>query len=382
MSCIQTTQIDVPADVINLGIGQPSLSLLPLDLMKQAANHRLNQGDPSLLQYGAMQGDGYFRLALAQFLSKAYGTPVETDHLFITAGSSQGLDLICTFFTKPGDTVFVEEPSYFLALHIFADRHLKVVSIPTDEDGLIIEALEEKLAEHRPAFLYTVPVFHNPSGITLSASRRERLVALSEAYDFLIVADEVYQLLNYTTSPPPPMGSYGSGHSVLSLGSFSKILAPGLRLGWLQADPSRLDRFVRSGLLDSGGGLNPFTSGLVRSALELGLQQEHLAHLKRVYTERSAVLSEALHQYLPDSVTFTEPAGGFFIWLRLPHEIDAAELLQTAQKHNVAFHPGRRFSSQQGLQNCLRLSFCFYEEAQLVEGVKRLGQALDSHNLS
>lgn len=376
MAIIQTTQLNLPAGMIDFSVGQPSPSLLPLDIMREAAAHRL-QDDASLLAYGAEQGDGYFRLALARFLSQGYGQPVEADQLFITASASNALDLICTLFTQAGDTIFVEEPSYFLALRIFADHRLNVVSLPIDEEGLIIEALEEKLSQYKPIFLYTIPVFHNPASVTLPAARRERLARLSQERDFLIVADEVYQLLAYTETPPPLMLSYDKADTILSLGSFSKILAPGARLGWIQAQPARLQRFVTCGLLDSGGGLNPFTSGVIRSAIELGLQQQQLTHLKTVYSRRAATLSRALRQHLPPTITFAEPGGGFFIWLRLPEAVDAAALLPVLNQHNVSFNPGIKFSSQQGLRNYARLSFAYYDNQRLQEGAERLAQALN-----
>ena len=369
---MQTTQLNVPENIIDFGVGQPSLSLLPLAALNQAAQHRLSQADPALLQYGAEAGDGYSRLALAQFLSDGYGLPVEADQLFITNGISQALDLICTRFTQPGDTIFVEEPTYFLALHIFADYHLNLVGIPVDEEGLVIEALEEKLARHQPAFLYTIPTFHNPAACTLSRARRERLLALSLHHNFLIVADEVYHLLDYTATPPPALASYVETEMVLSLGSFSKILAPGLRLGWVQAAPVLLDRLIHSGLVESGGGLNLFTSGIAHSMLELGLQREHLIHLKAVYRQRAAALSAALRQHLPTSITFDEPQGGFFIWLRLPEEMDAQLWLNKARRYDVAFQPGIKFSSAQGLTNYMRLCFAYYETEELEDGVLRL----------
>jgi DNA-binding transcriptional MocR family regulator len=377
MSTIQTTQLNIPADVIDFGVGQPSPALLPLETMRQAAAHRLSQPEAALLAYGAEQGDGYFRLALAQFLSEGYGLPVEAEHLFITASASMGLDLICTLFARSGDTIFVEEPSYFLALRILADHHFKVVSLPTDGEGLIVEAVEEELKRHKPAFLYTIPAFHNPSSVTLSAARRERLVRLSEEHNFLIVADEVYQLLAYTITPPPPVSSFDQAGTVLSLGSFSKIMAPGLRLGWIQAKPALIKRFVLCGLLDSGGGLNPFTSGIIRSALELGWQQQQLNHLKTVYRRRAACLSTALRQHLPANITFAEPQGGFFIWLRFPETVDTEALLPALQAKQVSINPGIRFSSRQELRNYARLSFAYYDEAELEEGVRRLAKAAD-----
>jgi DNA-binding transcriptional MocR family regulator len=371
---MQITQLDVPEGMIDFGIGQPALSLLPVDILRQAAEHRLRQGDPSILQYGTEPGNGYFRLALSEFLSDGYKMPVNADQLFITSGATQGLNLICTYFAGSGDTIFVEEPSYFLALHLFKDRHLTVVSLPVDKDGLIIEALEERLDRHKPAFLYTVPTFHNPSTVTLSADRRDRLVRLSEKYHFYIIADEVYQLLAYTAPPPPPMMTYDTSGTVISLGSFSKILAPGLRLGWIQAKPTLFNKLKQSGLLLSGGGLNPFTSGIVQSVLELGLQHDHLERLRRVYGERSANLSAALRKHLPVGADFSKPQGGFFIWLRLPEELDAKSFCRKARKQNLDFQPGIHFSSRQGLRNYLRLSFSYYDVKDLCAGVKRLAK--------
>lgn len=373
---MQITQLNLPDKMIDLGVGQPAISLLPLEAMKKAAEHRLSQGDPSPLQYGTEQGNGYFRKALAQFLSQGFYAAVEPDELFITAGATYGLDLICTYFAQPGDTIFVEEPTYFLALRIFADRRFNIVSLPVDQNGLVIEALEEKLAEHRPAFVYTIPTFHNPSSVTLSAPRRERLVNLSKEHQFIIVADEVYHLLAYTMTPPPPMRTYDQGETVLSLGSFSKILAPGLRLGWIHAARPLLERLTRSGLLLSSGGLNPFTSSLVLSALDLGLQDAHLSFLKNTYRHRSAVLSDALQEFLPPAATFMEPQGGFFIWLTLPAEMDTGKLRQTARPKNVNFQPGINFSSRQDLQNCMRLCFVYYDSQDLREGVRRLAGVL------
>ncbi len=373
---IQTTQLDIPPGMIHLGIGQPDPSLLPLALIKDAAENRLSHDDASLLAYGAESGDGYFRRALANLLTEHYHKPVDADDLFVTAGASQGLDLICTLFTKPGDTIFVEEPSYFLALHIFRDHGLNIIGLPMDEDGLVVEALEENLTQHHPAFLYTIPTFHNPTSITLSAARRKQLVQLGQEHNLLIVADEVYHLLAYDSAPPQPLGNYIDEGRILSIGSFSKILAPGLRLGWIQTNQALHHRLVKSGLLESGGGLNPFTSKLVQSVLELGLQLDHLRNLKTVYGHRMAFLSAALQRHLGSSASFREPHGGFFIWLRLPEQIDAEALLSEAGQHNVGFQPGVRFSSRQSLKNYARLSFSFYDTPELETAAGRLADIL------
>lgn len=376
---LPTTQSETPAGVIDFGLGHPAADLLPRSILQQAAAQRLAGPDANLLQYGLEQGDGYFRLALAEFLRRHGVGPVGYEDLFVTCGASLALDLICTLYTQPGDTVLVEEPTYFLALRIFADHRLRVVSVACDEAGLRLDALEEALAQERPALLYLIPTHQNPSGATLPLARRQRLVELAGAHDFLIVADEVYHLLSYGAPPPPAMSSFGGSGHVLSLGSFSKILAPGLRLGWVQAAPAHIERLVGSGLLDSGGGLNPFTSALVRVALEEGWQDDYLARLKSTYRARIGVLGAALRRELGDRAHFVEPEGGYFFWLRLAEGVDGAALLARAAEVGVGFRPGVRFSGRDGLRNYLRLSFAFYEEAQLAEGAARLGRLLGSN---
>lgn len=225
-------------------------------------------------------------------------------------------------------------------------------------------------------FFYTIPTFHNPSSRTLCAARREKLVQLSLDYNFKIVADEVYQLLAYTITPPPPMAKFTEYGSVLSLGSFSKILAPGLRLGWIQTQADLMERLVKNGLIFSGGGLNPFTSAIVQSAIELDLQAKQLSHLKQVYSQRKNALNSALRENLGDLVSFVEPGGGFFTWLRLPQGLDAEKLLPEANKHDVNFLPGSNFSPQRGLKNHMRLSFAYYEASELKEAVKRLSAVI------
>jgi DNA-binding transcriptional MocR family regulator len=371
-----SAQKEIPSGMIDLAIGQPSPWLLPAEAMAKAAAHCRGHPGCVLLAYGAEQGDGQFRLALSRFLEGAYGMPVDPGHLLVTNGASQAIDLICTLFSKAGDTIFVEEPTYFLARKIFADHHLKPVALPMDADGLIVDALEEELKRTRPSFLYTIPTYHNPTSICLSAARRAKLADLSRRYSITLVADEVYHPLSYTSAPPPPLAAACLSAEVISLGSFSKILAPGLRLGWLQAAPAVIERIVQCGLLDSGGGLNPFTSGAVRSAMELGLVDENLSLLKQTYSRRMQAMCAALRSKLPASVHFTEPAGGFFIWLTLPEGMDAAALLARAVARNVEFMPGPKFSSRQGLKNCLRLSFAYYDTPDLLEGVERLAAVI------
>jgi DNA-binding transcriptional MocR family regulator len=372
---IPTSQTYIPKDMIDLGVGNPDFSLLPLDILRRAAEACFAKNDSNFLQYGAEQGDGYFRMALANFLSRGYGFAVDFDTLFVNNGISNALDLICAHFTRPGDTIFVEEPTYFLALRIFADHDLHIVPIKTDEDGLVIDALEEKLAELQSKFLYTVPTFQNPGGHTLTKDRRDRLVELSQEHDFIIVADEVYHFLNYSDEQVKPFAAYTDLETVVSLSSFSKILAPGLRLGWMQAHPDNINRLVTSGVLDSGGGLNPFTSAIVRELIEIGDLEKNIAKLIAVYGSRLMGMDTVLRRELPQA-EFETPQGGFFFWVRLPG-VDAERLRGEAREYDVGFRQGALFSSRGGMSEYIRLCFAFYDDENIEEGVRRLRQSLD-----
>lgn len=366
---------DLPLPItIDFGKGQPSLSLLPTGALRTAAEHVAAQQDSRWLRYGDDQGEAPFLEGLATFLTRRYAAPVQASQLMATAGNSQALDLCCTLFTKPGDTIFVEAPTYFLALDIFRDHGLHVVGIPVDDEGMQMGALHDALALHRPALLYTIPSFQNPTGITLTAARREKLLAAGATHDVLIIADEVYQLLDFGAPPPPSLSLYASNARVLSLGSFSKICAPGLRLGWIHGAPALLERLMQSGLVQSGGGLNPFTSGVVHSLLTLGLADRVLDDLKPVYAERSRALCESLRDTIPEA-RFLEPRGGYFVWVQLPG-VSANVLLPIAREEGVSFHAGPRFVQGDQFTDTLRLSFAYYDSALLREGVQRLARAL------
>jgi DNA-binding transcriptional MocR family regulator len=369
-------QIDLPPDMIHLGIGQPGSHLLPLKEMETAAAHSLSKGNRFFLAYGEASGNSNFRETLAEFLSAQYPNPVDPEQLLITNGNSQGLDFICTLFTSPGDTVLVEEPSYFLALKIFADHKLNLVSIPVDDNGLVTDVLKERLETLNPAFLYTIPTYHNPASVTLSLKRRQELVAICAQKNLLVIADEVYHFLNYSDDPPPPLGNWSNRCPLISLGSFSKILAPGLRLGWMQASKELVKKISGSGLMVSGGGLNPFTSEIVNSVISLGFLKTHIQLLKNVYRSRIENFCSQLRMHLPDQVAFEVPRGGYFIWIKFPKDIDTNSFRKAAQKQNVDFYPGTLFSHDKGLKNYLRLSFAFYDEKILAEGARRLGKVL------
>lgn len=365
-----------PAGTINLGIGQPSPDLMPVELFRDLADGFLADAEPLDFNYGEKQGDIRFRESLADFLSIAYGHDTGPDELFLSGGNSQALDFACERFSRPGDTIFVEEPSYFLAFQVFRDRGLNIVSIPLDEQGMSIDALEAALRKHAPRLLYTIPSFSNPGGQTLSAERRRRLVELSREHGFIILADEVYQLLPAFGEVPPALGTMTGQGNVLSLGTFSKILAPGLRLGWIQASKNLIGTLLDSGWVNSGGSINHLTSHWVRQAIDSGRQEQHIEFVKQAYRERLLAMEAALQQHLQGHARWVRPDGGYFFWLELETGSDATALRRQAAKFEVGFQPGELFSAGGGLKNCLRLSFAHYGVDEIHEGVERLAKLL------
>jgi DNA-binding transcriptional MocR family regulator len=270
---------------------------------------------------------------------------------------------------------FVEEPSYPYAFQIFRDHGLEVVGVPVDAGGLDVDALERLLARHRPTLVYTIPAFHNPTGRVLERARRDRLVTLSREHGFTILADEVYQLLYHGAPPPSSFGTQVAAGNVVALGTFSKILAPALRLGWLQATPSVLQRLLASGALVSGGNFNHFTSHVVRRILEAGELAPFVATLRERYAERAQAMDAALNRHLSGIARWEKPGGGYFFWLELPEGADAAALEAGARAAGTGFLPGAACSSAGQLRHCLRLSFAHYSVADIHEGIARLRKA-------
>jgi len=366
-----------PPGTINLGIGQPSADLLPVDLLREASESFFSEANPFELNYGVLPGDERFLESLAGYLGEEYGTTVNPESLFVTGGSSQALDFVSTVFSTSGATVFVEEPSYFLAFQIFRDHGLKVVGVPTDGDGIRIDALEALLTEYDPAFIYTIPSYHNPGGHCMSTKHRARLIELSQQHGFLIVADEVYQLLHYFDEPPPAFGTMIDGDTVLSLGSFSKVLAPAMRLGWIQTGPKLRKRLLENGFVNSGGSISHYSSHIVRHAIDLGLQRAHVKELKRVYRNRVEAMQESLKTQFGDLATWQRPDGGYFFWVRFADDVDTAALRDRARELQTGFQPGSVFSSDGRLRNFLRLSFAHYDEDDIREGIARMRPAFE-----
>ena len=377
--------IPVVEESVNFQVGQPAPSLLPLSTVREAAALKLVEDDPLYLQYGNIAGYPAFRESLAGFLSSkdGYAVPVDPGQLFVTNGVTGGLSLVCTLFTEPGDVVFAEEPSYFLALSIFKDHKLKCTQIPMDEHGLDVDALERMLdAGVVPKFVYTVPTAHNPTGRTLGPERRKKLVALSKKFGFYVVADEVYQLLTFPqNTAPPPMFTFEDTPdepTVISMGSFSKILAPALRLGWIQSSKPILDQIFACGQLDSSGGMNPVISGIVHAAIDSGAQAKNLAAVKDTLWERCSTLMSALDEHLvPTGCTYEVPDGGYFVLVRLPEGMSANAVLDEGRdNHKVQFLPGANFADS--MSDYLRLSFSYYEAEELAVGVQRIAAAVEA----
>lgn len=374
--------ISIPDGVIDLSWGHPSPRLHPVAALRKAAQYALTDGDATPLQYGAPQGFGPLLHSLAAFLSTqpAYGGAVEPQSLFVSAGASHAIDFAATLFAQTGDTVLVEEPTYYLIQRIFEDHGLNVAGVPTDADGMRTDALEAMLEEgavSRVRLVYVIPTYQNPRGTVMPAERRRHLVALARRHSFIALADEVYQLLHYGEPPPPPIASFDDSEDgcVASLGSFSKILAPGLRCGWIQARPALIQRFANAGLTTSGGGVNHFTATLIHAALEHGLLQANIAKLRHTYGARVNAISASLRENFGNAAQFQPPGGGYFVWLTLTDGADTSALLPLAQKAGVSYRPGAAFSASGAFGSSLRLSFALYEQDMLQEGAWRLAAA-------
>lgn len=371
MSTIQYGQYTVPSSdvLVNFGVGQPSNNELPLDIIKKGLSDLSKDNDKSLLQYGDIPGYLEFRKSLSKFLEKRYNTDVNPNNLFVTNGVTGALSLICSLYIKKCNTIYVEEPTYFLAINIFKEFGFKIESINLQEDGMNLDLLEEKLCidKNETKLLYTIPSFHNPTSITMSDDKRKRLAELSERFNIHIIADEVYQLLyfNQEDKPPKPLCYYSD--NVYSLSSFSKILAPSLRLGWIQSSDKLLNILKSCGQLDSSGGINPFISRIVHNIIENGDLDSYLDYMRGVLQERCLALCNNLKVG-----NFDIPKGGYFVWLET--NVNTLEMLGYSSENKVKYHSGNKFSGNDRLENYMRLSFSFYESNDLAIGANRINE--------
>ena len=374
--------VSIKDGVIDLGWGHPSSRLHPIEAIRTASEILLASDDTASLQYGATQGFGPFLESLAGFLTRqpAYDIPVDPRHLFLTAGASQGLDLACTLYAPAGSTVVVEEPTYFVIEKIFRDRNLNVVGVPIDAQGMRVSELENLLLDGlRPNLVYIIPTFQNPTGLCLSNDRRTQLISLANKFDFHILADEVYQLIYFEDLPPKPLLAFDQGNRVISFGSFSKILAPGLRAGWIHAAPEIIKKFSDAAITFSGGGFNHYSSALIREVIDLGLLDTHVSALRQEYSVRSEAMHQALQLYFGREIEYIHPAGGYYFWITFPEGFDSDRLLDSAEKAGVSYRPGNAFSESGKFSRQIRLAYTLFEVEELKEGISRLYEAYRTH---
>jgi 2-aminoadipate transaminase len=368
------------ADIISLAAGLPAPELFPLEALSAAFARAFRYDGPGCLQYGSPRGLPALRVVVCQQLA-ARGVDATPDEVMITTGSSQALDLLGRVLLDAGDTVAVEAPTFPGALDAWRSRSPRFLTVPLDDEGLVVEALEEALrtAPEPPRFVYTLPTFQNPAGVCLSAQRRMGLLELSAKHNLLIVEDDPYFDLWYDQPPPPPpiRALTDARKHVIYVGSFSKILAPGLRLGFVVAD-----RAVMKHLLRAKAAADLHSVGIVQSAL-LALYTsgdfDVLAHrgmVRDLYRARRDAVCAALEDHVQGGATWRRPRGGFFVWLELAGGVRADSLMPRAKAAGVSFLSGRAFYPYAGGEHALRLSFAHASPPRLICGVQRLAQAI------
>jgi 2-aminoadipate transaminase len=371
------------ANSISLRLGLPDSSSLDTPEFHEATRRVL--ASPHLLnalQYGDEQGNTALIHYLAEKITREQGVSVGTDQIMVVGGSTHAVDMIARLYTKAGSSVIVEAPTYADAVHIFRDHGVPLHSVPVDENGIMVEALGERLetlsATQNPArILYTIPNFHNPTGVTLSEERRVQILQLARQYHLTIVEDDVYRDLGFDQSTPPSFFALDDTNNTLQIGSFSKTLAPGLRLGWIVASPQAIQAFVNCGTTQMGGGANPFAAQIAVEYCQQGHWDAHIKHLRRLYRERRDVMLAALARYMPAEVRWTKPAGGFFVWVTLPTTIPASVIKQQAAERGVHVSSGEGYfvNPDDGKHN-LRLAFSFASPHDIETGIRILGEVI------
>ncbi|MDQ3248599.1 MAG: PLP-dependent aminotransferase family protein [Chloroflexota bacterium] len=381
MTTQPTIQLSLRPNTIDLAWGHPAADLLPVAALQRAGVAALQRFGTDALAYGHPAGPGPLLDWLRARIGRQEGRTPAADEIMITGGNSHGLDQLLTLCTQPGDTVLVESPTYHLAVRILRDHPVNLVAVPADKDGLQVDALAQTVADlrrngGRARLLYTVPTFHNPTGVSLSELRRRALIELASSEGLLIVEDDVYRELAYDAPAPASLWGAAPAGIVARLGSFSKSLAPGLRLGWLTAGPAIIARLTEGGLLDSGGGTNHFTALTVAMFCESGDYDAQVKQFCRAYRARRDALVAGFEQHLPAGCTWYTPGGGFFAWVMLPEQVDASELLARAEPAGLSFIPGVRFHLDGRGFNSLRLAFSFYPPAALQQAAQILGDLI------
>lgn len=361
-------------EVISLAGGMPYVQALPQSLVLDVVTQVLTESSAIALQYAGGQGRSELRERLAMLMAEE-DTPADPEDMVVTAGAQQGLDLIAKVIVDPGDVIAIEAPAYVGALSAFGAYEPRYLQIDLDRDGMIVEQLEDALLKGaRPKFVYTVPNFHNPAGVTMSRERREHLVALCREASIPIVEDNPYGLLRFEGERHPTLRSLDP-ENVIYLGTVSKLFAAGLRVGWTVAAQGVTQRLI---LAKEAADL--CCSSLNMLVVERWLTSEHwrpaLVGLVDTYRSRRDAMLSALAEHFPTQSTWTHPAGGFFIWATLPEHLDTRMMLAAAIDRRVAYVPGTGFYPDGRGRSSMRLAFCYPSEDRIAEGVHRLGELL------
>ncbi len=359
--------------VISFAGGLPAPELFPLDEIIESTKRVIGKYQGDAVQYSLTLGLTPLRELLAErFTDK--NEPTGLDNIIITSGSQQAVEMITRVFVEPGDTILTEYPTYVGALQIFHYHKARVVSAEMDEEGLITQEVEEKIIRHKPKFIYVVSTFQNPTGITMSENRRQALLELAEKYGVPIVDDDPYGDLRFTGEPVPTLKELG-GDDVISLGTVSKILAPGLRIGWVNARKDLITILEKLKQADDlhAGTLNQY---IFLDFIQRGLLEPHIKKIRADYgAKRETMLSE-MEQSFPSGVSWTRPEGGLFLWVTLPRHISAQAVFDQAIAKNVAFVIGQPFYPDGKILNTFRINYATASKSDILEGIKRLSVIL------
>jgi DNA-binding transcriptional MocR family regulator len=371
--------------IISFAGGFPDSAMFDVEGLREASQKALSEEPGGALQYGATEGYEPLRTQLAAFERSKGVTDIEPHNLIVTTGSQQALDLLGKTMISPGDKVIVEGPTFLATIQCFRLYGADLVSAPIDAHGVQVDKLEQLIAEHKPKFVYLIPSFGNPSGALLTLERRRKILELAVKYQVLIVEDDPYGDLYFTPEPPPPSilalskDVPGSREWIAHCGSMSKVLSPGLRVGWLVAQPELLAKATMCKQF-SDAHTSTFAQATAAQYLKSGRMPETLKKVRAAYAERAQAMGDALKRELGDAIEFTQPQGGLFFWARLTGAggkvKDAGEFAKRAIEQGVAFVPGAPFFAREPDVSTLRLSFATADVGKIREGVKRLGSAI------
>ena len=369
--------------IISFAGGFPDPAMFDIEGIKDASSKALNEEPGAALQYGATEGSGPLREQLSSFMASK-GVTVAPEGLIVTTGSQQALDLLGKTLINPGDKVIVEGPTFLATIQCFRLYGAEVISAPIDAHGVKTDELERLIVEHKPKFVYLIPTFGNPSGALLGLERRRQVLDMAVKYQTLVVEDDPYGDLYFGEAPPPSLlslsdGVPGSRELLAHCGSLSKVLSPGLRIGWMIAPPALLANAVMCKQF-SDAHTSTFAQATAAQYLKAGRMPATLANVRKVYGERAAAMGAALERELGDAVAFEQPQGGLFFWARLTGEggklKDAGEFAKKAIEQGVAFVPGAPFYASNPDKAAFRLSFATADVSKIEEGMKRLGWAI------